>query len=106
MGEEVDFFPCFGEDDIVVTVVVAVRGRSRVALDTAAADELGSCPVSSSLRILDLRSSNSSQTVEGAVVESVDSVPSVGRGSRSTMLLVSCPETMRLFLTAERFELR
>ena len=65
-----------GEDDTVVTVVVAVRGRS-VVPDAFAPKELGSFPVSSSFRILDLRSSSSSQTVDGAVVDTVDSVPSM-----------------------------
>lgn len=63
---------CFGEDDIVVAAVVAVFGLSDVVI--AAAEDGGSLPVSSSFRILDLRSSSSSQTVEGAVVEMVDSV--------------------------------
>ena len=63
---------CCGDPDIVVAAVVAVRGLSAELI--AAADDEGSLPVSSSLRILDFRSSNSSQTVEGAVVEIVDSV--------------------------------
>lgn len=57
---------------MVVAAVVAVLGLS--ADDMAAADEGGNLPVNSSLRIRDLRSSNSSQTVEGAAVEAVDSV--------------------------------
>lgn len=61
-----------GELDNVVAAVVAVRGRSVDVM--AAADEGGSLPVSSSFLILDLRSSSSSHTVEGAVVEMVDSV--------------------------------
>jgi hypothetical protein len=64
---------CLGEDDKVVACVVAVRGLSFEPV-IAAADEGGSFPVSSSFLILDFRSSNSSQTVEGAVVEIVDSV--------------------------------
>ena len=68
--------PCFGDDDRVVTVVVAVRGRSPDTLDIAAADEEGSFPVSSNFRILDFKSSSSSHTVDGAVVDNVDSVPS------------------------------
>lgn len=68
--------PCFGDEDIVVTVVVAVRGRSPEADEIAAPDDCGNLPVNSSLRILDFRSSSSSQTVDGAVVETVDSVPS------------------------------
>ena len=62
----------FGDDERVVAAVVAVRGRS--AEDIAAAEDDGSLPVSSSFRIRDFRSSNSSQTVEGAVVDIVDSV--------------------------------
>lgn len=65
-----------GDPDRVVTVVVAVAGRSSDILETAAPDVDGSFPVNSSRLIRDLRSSNSSQTVEGAVVEAVDSVPS------------------------------
>lgn len=57
---------------MVVAAVVAVRGRS--ALDMAAAEDDGSLPVISSFRIRDLRSSSSSHTVEGAVVDTVDSV--------------------------------
>ncbi len=72
--------PRFGDEDMVVTVVVAVGGRSLEARDIAAPDVVGSFPVNSSLCIRDLRSSNSSQTVEGAVVETVDSVPSAARG--------------------------
>jgi hypothetical protein len=64
---------CFGDVDIVVAWVVAVRGLS-VEPAMAAADEGGSLPVSSSFLILDLRSSSSSHTVDGAVVEMVDSV--------------------------------
>ena len=76
-GGVVAFRPCFGDDDMVVTVVVAVRGLSPDACcDIAAADDVGNFPVSSNLRILDFRSSSSSQTVEGAVVDKVDSVPS------------------------------
>ena len=63
---------CLGELDSVVAAVVAVRGRSVDVI--AAAEDGGSFPVNSSFRILDFRSSNSSQTVEGAVVEMVDSV--------------------------------
>jgi len=68
--------PCFGDEDIVVTVVVAVRGRSPEADEIAAPDDGGNFPVNSSLRIRDFMSSSSSQTVDGAVVETVDSVPS------------------------------
>lgn len=63
---------CLGEADMVVAAVVAVLGLS--ADDIAAAEDCGSFPVSSSLRILDFKSSNSSQTVEGAAVETDDSV--------------------------------
>lgn len=68
-----------GDEDRVVAVVAAVRGRSPPEFDTediAACDDGGSLPVSSSLRIRDLRSSSSSQTVDGALVDKVDSVPS------------------------------
>jgi hypothetical protein len=40
----------------------------------------GSFPVSSNLCMRDLRSSSSSQTVDGAVVDTDDSVPSAARG--------------------------
>lgn len=60
------------EDIVVVAAVVAVFGRSDV--DIAAAEDGGSFPVSSNFRIRDFKSSSSSQTVEGAVVEMVDSV--------------------------------
>lgn len=66
----------FGDRELVVIVVVAVGGRSRKVLDIAPLDEAGNTPVISSLRILDFMSSSSSQTVEGAVVDTVDSVPS------------------------------
>jgi hypothetical protein len=66
----------FGDPDMVVTVVVAVAGRSSDILETAAPEVDGSFPVSSSLLIRDFRSSSSSQTVDGAVVDAVDSVPS------------------------------
>jgi hypothetical protein len=65
---------CFGDEDSVVAVVVAVRGRSPETLDIAAADDPGNLPVNSSFLIRDLRSSSSSQTVDGAVVDKVDSV--------------------------------
>lgn len=66
----------FGEDEMVVIVVAAVCGRSAEPFDTAAPDVGGNLPVSSSLRIRDLILSSSSQTVEGAVLESPDSLPS------------------------------
>jgi hypothetical protein len=65
---------CFGDEDNVVAVVAAVRGRSPETLDMAAADDDGNLPVNSSFLIRDLRSSNSSHTVDGAVVDNVDSV--------------------------------
>lgn len=63
---------CLGDEDMVVAAVVAVLGRSDDVI--AAADDGGSFPVNSSFRILDFKSSSSSQTVDGAVVEIVDSV--------------------------------
>lgn len=58
--------------DIVVAVVVAVGGRSPLGrIDCP--DVGGSRPVSSSFLIRDFKSSSSSQTVEGAVVEIVPS---------------------------------
>ena len=63
-----------GGEEKVVIVVAAVRGLS--ADDIAAWEDGGSLPVNSRLRIRDLRSSSSSQTVDGALVESVDSLPS------------------------------
>lgn len=74
-----------------MTVVVAVGGRSFEARDIAASDVRGSFPVNSSLCIRDLRSSNSSQTVDGAVVDTVDSVPSAARGGSGA----SCTSTVR-----------
>lgn len=65
---------CFGDEDNVVAVVAAVRGRSPETLDMAAADDEGILPVNSSFLIRDLRSSSSSHTVDGAVVDKVDSV--------------------------------
>lgn len=67
---------CFGDEDIVVMVVDAVGGRSPKTLDIAAPDVDGNLPVSSSFFILCLRSSTSSQIVDGAVVDIVDSVSS------------------------------
>jgi hypothetical protein len=65
-------------------VVVAVGGLSFEAREIAAPEVAGSFPVSSSRCIRDLRSSNSSQTVDGAVVDTVDSVPSTARGVSGT----------------------
>jgi hypothetical protein len=98
--------PCLGDDDRVVTVVVAVRGRSPDALDIAAADEEGSFPVSSNFRILDFRSSSSSHTVDGAVVDNVDSVPS-SRDLSDSSLARPAPSKLgvgRLLRVAERFD--
>ena len=61
---------------MVVAFVLAVGGRSSEAREMAAPDVGGSLPVSSRRWIRDLRSSNSSQTVEGAAVDVVESVPS------------------------------
>jgi len=69
-GGAVDF--CLGDEDIVVAAVVAVFGLSDDVI--AAAEDDGSLPLSSSFLILDFKSSISSQTVEGAPVEMVDSV--------------------------------
>ena len=73
---------CLGELDMVVAAVVAVLGRS--AVDIAAAEEGGNFPVSSNLRMRDLRSSSSSQTVEGALVEIVDDSVCSASFGRST----------------------
>lgn len=70
---------CFGEEDKVVMAVFAVRGLSLVGVYIAAEDDGGSFPVSSSFLMRSFRSSSSSQTVDGAVVDSVDSVPSAPR---------------------------
>lgn len=80
VGDALAFRTRFGDDDIVVTVVVAVGGRSLVAREMAAPDVAGSLPVSSSLCMRDFRSSSSSHTVDAAVVDTVDSVPSAARG--------------------------
>ena len=57
-------------------MVVAVLGLSPVAFEIAAPDDVGIFPVSSIFFILDFKSSNSSHSVVGAVVDNVDSVPS------------------------------
>src|SRR2546430_6827440 len=87
---------CFGDVDIVVAFVVAVRGLSPVAEDIAAADEDGNFRVSSSFLNRDFKSSSSSHTVDGAVVEMVESVASRARylsrspaSSRPTALLAT-----------------
>lgn len=66
----------FGELDTLVAVVFAVYGRSSETRDMAAPEVEGSLPVNSSRLMRDFKSSNSSHTVEGPVVEAVDSVPS------------------------------
>lgn len=76
LGETLPLRPNFGEEEMVVIVVVAVGGRSLKTFEMAASEVGGSFPVSSSFRILCLRSSTSSHIVEGAVVETVDAVPS------------------------------
>lgn len=60
----------------MVMAVFAVRGRSLEGLYIAAEDDGGSFPVSSNFLMRSFSSSSSSQTVEGAVVDRVDSVPS------------------------------
>src|ERR1700722_10545902 len=79
MGDALRFLPLFGDVDIVVIVVVAVGGLSPDACETAAPEVAGSFPVSSSFLIRDFRSSSSSQTVDGAVVDIVESVASRAR---------------------------
>ena len=74
-GELFCFRCCFGDDETVVTDVVAVRGRSE-ALATTAPEVVGIFPPNSILRILLFNSSNSSQTDAAGPVESRDSVPS------------------------------
>lgn len=81
IGEMLLFRPRLGEDDRVVTVVVAVGGRSLDARDIAAPDVGGSFPVNSSLCILDFSSSSSSHKVDGAVVDTEEAVPSAARGA-------------------------
>ena len=80
-----------GENDPAVSVVSAVRGRSRYADEMAAFEVVGSAPpVNSIFRILAFRSSSSSQTVEGAVVDTVDAVPSSIADWNSGPLLDVC----------------
>lgn len=98
---------CFGEVDNAVTVVAAVRGRSWAAPEIASCEDGGSLPVSSSLRIRDLRSSSSSQTVEGALVDRVDSVPSRALSvSPRTRSGVSEVDGWRLLRIVDRVECR
>lgn len=87
MGDALRLRALFGDVDMVVLVVVAVGGLFSVALLTAADDVGGILPVSSSLCIRDLRLSNSSQTVEGAVVDAVELVPSSIRGVSPPMTI-------------------
>lgn len=97
-----------GEEDRVVMAVFAVRGLSLVGVYIAAEDEGGSFPVTSSFLIRSLRSSNSSQTVDGAVVDNVDSVPS-GRDrsvSARGRPVTSEPDGCRLLLIVESPEWR
>lgn len=75
-GDALTLWRRLGLDDISVKVVLAVAGRSPYTVDMAALEEEGRLPVSSILRMRDFKSSSSSQTVEGAVVDTVDSVPS------------------------------
>jgi len=56
-------------------VLPAVVGRCPDPFVCAVVEEVGSLPVSSRLLSRVFRVSSSSQTVEGAVVEAVDSVP-------------------------------
>jgi hypothetical protein len=100
--------PGLGEEETVVTVVVAVRGRSADTEEMASWEDGGSFPVSSNFRIRDLRSSSSSQTVEGAVVDSVDSVPSCrGRsGSPRGRSVVSELDGCRLLRIVDSVEWR
>jgi hypothetical protein len=79
---------------MVVMVVVAVVGRSVVIPDIAAPDDAGILAVSSSFFNLDLRSSSSSKMVDGAVVETVDSVPSA-RGVGGESCSYSCARPVR-----------
>jgi hypothetical protein len=88
MGDTLLPRPRFGDVDIVVTVVVAVGGRSFEAREIAAPEVAGSFPVNSSRCIRDFKSSNSSQTVDGAVVDTVDSVPSATRGVSGSCISV------------------
>ena len=69
-----------GDEEAVVMAVLAVGGRSPTAPEIAAPEDAGILPVSSSLRIRLLRSSSSSHTVDGAVVDTVLSVPSLRDG--------------------------
>lgn len=66
---EIPFAPWRGDDDTVVTVVVAVRGLSPDELDELPPPTAGIRPVTSRRRIRDFRSSNSSQTDDAAFVE-------------------------------------
>lgn len=89
IGDMLLLRPLLGEvDDMVVAVVVAVGGRSVEARDIAAPEVAGNLPVNSNLCIRDFNSSNSSHTVDGAVVETVDSVPSTPREGSGVSCIV------------------
>jgi len=77
---ELDLNGYLGEDDMVVTVVVAVLGLSPEPLDMVPPDE--GCSASSILWIRLLSSCNSSHTVDCAVVETTDSATSTCDPSR------------------------
>lgn len=81
--------PLFGEVELVVTVVVAVLGLSFEEFDRVAAEVGGIFPITSTLLMRCLRSSNSSQIVDCAVVDVVDSVSSVPARGISTSSLGS-----------------
>lgn len=92
----------------MVMVVVAVRGLSFDAPDIASWDDGGSFPVSSSFRMRDFRSSSSSHTVDGAVVDNVDSVPSTRdlSGSARARSVTSELDGCRLLRIVERVVFR
>ena len=87
-GELLPTWPCLGDGDIVVMVVVAVAGRSPRMLDIAALDVEGIFPLSSSFLILEFRSSSCSRIIDGALVDIVDSVPSAREDLRAACF---CP---------------
>ncbi len=92
-GEEFSRAPRFGEDETVVRVVVAVGGLSADVCEMAAPDEGGNLPVNSNFLIRDFRSSNSSHTVEVAVVEEVEFVSVARDISRTAALCRELPTT-------------
>ena len=79
IGDEPSAVARLGDEDMVVTVVVAVLGRSPFAAGTPLvpppALDCGMLHIISSLRMRELMSPTSSHRVDGAVVEMVDSVP-------------------------------